>query len=169
MKHNIFCLDASSNVLIHWLFLIDYKTFQISKLHIFTFNTRWCSRCKFQIIIVIHFFRNWLFLQSMNIKILHSGIHKSTSWLRYCQYCTKCAILHAQIGPVITVTCNSRAIYGLLLTYRWTGAANSSCRTIFASCTTLPLSTLKIPKQQQQIKLCSTQISSSQNNTTESN
>ena len=35
--------------------------------------------CKFEIIIIIHFFKNWLFSQSMNT---HSGI-KSSGWLRY--------------------------------------------------------------------------------------
>ena len=39
--------------------------------------------CKFQIIIIIHFFRNWWFSQSVNCKYLHSGT-KSSGWLRYC-------------------------------------------------------------------------------------
>ena len=37
---------------------------------------------KFQAIIIIHFFTNWLFSQSMNTKYLHSGT-KSSGWLRY--------------------------------------------------------------------------------------
>ena len=39
---------------------------------------------KLSIIIIIHFFRNWLFLRSINTKILHSGT-KSSGWLRYCR------------------------------------------------------------------------------------
>ena len=33
--------------------------------------------------VIIHFFRNWLFSQSVNCKYLHSGT-KSSGWLRYC-------------------------------------------------------------------------------------
>ena len=40
--------------------------------------------CKFQSIIIIHFFRNWLFSQSVNCKYLLSGT-KSSGWLRYCR------------------------------------------------------------------------------------
>ena len=39
--------------------------------------------CKFQIIIAIHFFRNWLFSQLMKTKILHSET-KLSGWLCYC-------------------------------------------------------------------------------------
>ena len=38
--------------------------------------------CKFQFIIIMHFFRNWLFSQSVNCKYLRSG-SKSSGWLRY--------------------------------------------------------------------------------------
>ena len=41
---------------------------------------------KFQSIIIIHFFRNWLFSQSVSCKYLHSGT-KSSGWLRYCAVC----------------------------------------------------------------------------------
>ena len=37
---------------------------------------------KFQIITIVHFFKNWLFSQSTNCKYLHSGI-KSCGWLRH--------------------------------------------------------------------------------------
>ena len=39
--------------------------------------------CKFQFMVIIHFFRNWLFSQSVNCKYLHSR-SKSSGWLRYC-------------------------------------------------------------------------------------
>ena len=41
--------------------------------------------CKFQSIIIIHFFRDLLFSQSVNCEYLHSGT-KSPGWLRYCMH-----------------------------------------------------------------------------------
>ena len=48
--------------------------------------------CKFQIIIIIHFFRNWWFSQSVNWKYLHSGTkssglqHADISLQQVCKY-----------------------------------------------------------------------------------
>ena len=40
--------------------------------------------CKFQVIVIMHFFKNWLFSQSVSCKYLQSGT-KSSGWLCYCR------------------------------------------------------------------------------------
>jgi hypothetical protein len=55
--------------------------------------------CKFKIIIIIHFFRNWLFHSQWTIKYLHSGT-KSSGWLRYCVWWKT---LHGEKPSTITL------------------------------------------------------------------
>ena len=59
--------------------------------------------CKFKIIIIIHFFRNWFFSQSMNTwKYLHSGT-KSSDWLRYCHSCVNSMAIFSRIIEYISL------------------------------------------------------------------
>ena len=60
--------------------------------------------CKFQIIIIIHCFRNWFFSQSVNCKYFHSGT-KSSGWLRYWMWSMKKAKLSQKWGLKIIYAC----------------------------------------------------------------
>ena len=59
--------------------------------------------CKFQFIIIMHFFRNWLFLQSVNCKYLYSGskssglatlLGRGRGWVQIDKYISSC---HCQV------------------------------------------------------------------------